>query len=88
LRKVNTAIEGGTGTEAISHDIEVPLTIGTPHELATPILLSEVSEQTVATKTAFVLEQLLKGSVIHLPQKRIIAITKSLKMQGLEVKQC
>jgi len=50
--------------------------------------LSEVSEQTVAEKTAFVLEQLLKGSVIHLPQKRIIAITKSLEMQGLEVKQC
>jgi len=70
LRKVNTAIEGGTGNEALRNGTEEALTIGTPRQLATPVLASEVSGHTVAEKTARVLEQLLKEPLIHLQQKR------------------
>jgi len=48
LRKVDVAIIGGTGVEAVSFDVGEPLRVGTPYGLAPPIFLGEVGGRAVA----------------------------------------
>jgi purine nucleoside phosphorylase len=84
LKKVDVAILGGTGLEALLDNSDQVLH-GTPHGLSPSIFLGEISGKTVAflphhgvhhevrktaQKNVSVLEEILREAVLHLPEKR------------------